>query len=108
QERSWTSPNYQSAFTELVSPSFDATSQRNAAMSIFGGLALTEGELKTEQTRIQYTAGERSGLNISKMTTRIDAIAKEAIGKQATPGLVVMAIKSGQVIFEKAYGSHTY
>ncbi|WP_140938004.1 serine hydrolase domain-containing protein [Sphingobacterium lumbrici] len=104
----WASPNYLSAFTELVAPSFDATSQRNAAMSIFGGLALTEGKLKTEQTRIQYTVGDSLGLNISKMTTRIDAIAKEAIGKQATPGLVVMAIKSGQVIFEKAYGSHTY
>ncbi|TJZ59844.1 beta-lactamase family protein [Sphingobacterium olei] len=107
-ESPWAAANSQSGFTKLVSPSFDAISQRNAALSIFGGLALTEGKLKTEQTRIQYTAGESSGLNISKMTTRIDAIAKEAISKHAAPGLVVMALKSGQVIFEKAYGSHTY
>src|SRR5690606_26259758 len=42
------------------------------------------------------------------MTQEIDAIAAEAIREQATPGLVVMAIKNGQVIFEKAYGNHTY
>ncbi|MBE8721653.1 serine hydrolase domain-containing protein [Sphingobacterium pedocola] len=104
----WNTPTYQSAFTELVSPDFAPISQRNAAMSIFGGLALTEGNLKTEQTRIQYTAGENSGLDISTMTRKIDAIANEAISNRATPGLVVMALKSGQVIFEKAYGSHTY
>lgn len=96
--------------TELVSPEFSTQAQRNIAMSIFGGLAITEGntKLKTIQTRLQYSDGVGSGLNLLKMTQKIDAIAAEAIREQATPGLVVMAIKNGQVIFEKAYGNHTY
>ncbi|WP_160067946.1 serine hydrolase domain-containing protein [Sphingobacterium bovisgrunnientis] len=96
--------------TELVSPEFSTQAQRNIAMSIFGGLAITEGntKLKTTQTRLQYSDGVESGLNLPKMTQKIDAIAAEAIREQATPGLVVMAIKNGQVIFEKAYGNHTY
>lgn len=96
--------------TELVSPEFSTQAQRNIAMSIFGGLAITEGntKLKTIQTRLQYSDGVGSGLNLPKMTQKIDAITAEAIREQATPGLVVMAIKNGQVIFEKAYGNHTY
>lgn len=98
------------AATELLYPTFNEQSQRQVAMSIFGGLAINNGSspLKTEQTRLQYTAGEGSGLNIAKMTQKIDAIAAEAIREEAAPGMVVMAIKNGQVIFEKAYGSHTY
>jgi len=96
--------------TELVSPEFSPQGQRNLAMSVFGGLAITEGntKLKTTQTRLQYSDGVGSGLDLPKMTQKIDAIAAEAIHEQATPGLVVMAIKNGQVIFEKAYGNHTY
>ncbi|MCA5006690.1 serine hydrolase domain-containing protein [Sphingobacterium bovistauri] len=96
--------------TEVVYPEFSDEAQRNLAMSLFGGLAITEGnsKLKTTQTRLQYSNGQGSGLNIAKMTRKIDAIAAEAIHEQATPGLVVMAIKNGQVIFEKAYGNHTY
>lgn len=96
--------------TELIYPEFSATAQRNLAMSVFGGLAITEGnaKLKTTQTRLQYSEGAGSGLNLPKMAQKIDAIAAEAIREHATPGLVVMAIKNGQVIFEKAYGNHTY
>lgn len=96
--------------SELIYPEFSQEAQRNLAMSVFGGLAITEGnsKLKTVQTRLQYTNGQGSGLNVAKMTQKIDAIAAEAIGEQATPGLVVMAIKNGQVIFEKSYGHHTY
>ena len=98
------------AATELLYPAFNEQAQRQVAMSVFGGLAINNGSspIKTEQTRLQYTQGEGSGLNIAKMTQKIDAIAAEAIREQAAPGMVVMAVKNGQVIFEKAYGSHTY
>src|SRR5690606_6000613 len=92
---------------ELLAP-FTAVGQRNAAMSIFGGVAITDGNVKTAQTRLQYSSGENSGLNLGKLTKKIDAIALEAIEKQATPGLVVMVIKDGQVLLEKSYGYHTY
>ena len=96
--------------TELIYPEFSEEAQRNMAMSVFGGLGITEGSsrLRTEQTRLQYTDGVKSGLNLPKLTQQIDAIAAEAIREHATPGMVVMAVKNGQVIFEKAYGNHTY
>ena len=92
----------------LTAPSLDEQAQENAAMSIFGGLGITEGSNKTTQTRLQYTEGKQSGLDIAKMTNQIDAIAKDAVEQHAAPGMMVMAIKDGQVIFEKAYGYHTY
>lgn len=97
----------QSDLIELLAP-FTELGQRNAAMSIFGGVAITDGNVKTAQTRLQYSSGENSGLNLGKLTKKIDAIAQEAIEKQATPGVVVMVIKDGQVLLEKSYGYHTY
>ena len=87
----------QSDLIELVAP-FTPLGQRNAAMSIFGGAAITLGNAKTAQTRLQYSPGENSSLNLGKLTQKIDAIAQEAIEKQATPGAVVMIIKDGQVL----------
>ncbi len=93
---------------DLLIPEFSGVAQRNAAMSIFGGLAITEGQNRTEQTRLQYTYGKGSGLDIAKMTQKIDNIATEGIRGKGAPGMVVMVVKDGQVIFNKAYGSHTY
>lgn len=96
-------------FTSLLrSADTGAQAQEYAAMSIFGGLGITQGALKTEQTRLQYINGLRSDMDLQSMGKRIDAIAKEAIDQHAAPAIVVMAVKDGQVIFEKAYGSHTY
>lgn len=85
-----------------------AQAQAYTAMSIFGGLGVTEGAIKTEQSRLQYNRGAKSDMDLKRMGQRIDAIAKEAISEHAAPGMVVMAVKDGQVIFEKAYGNHTY
>ncbi|MCS4227847.1 serine hydrolase [Sphingobacterium sp. BIGb0165] len=97
----------QSDLIELLAP-FTELGQRNAAMSIFGGAAIAAGNIKTAQSRLQYSSGENSNLNLGKLTKKIDAIAQEAIEKQATPGAVVMIIKDGQVLLEKSYGYHTY
>ncbi|SMG40180.1 serine hydrolase domain-containing protein [Sphingobacterium psychroaquaticum] len=94
--------------TEMWSGAPTTANQREAAMSIFGGAAITEGKNRTSQTRIGYADASQRGLQIDKMTAKIDAIAAEAMAKKATPGMVVMAVKDGEVIFNKAYGSHTY
>lgn len=100
---------------------FSRETQKNAAMTIFGGLSAINklqktysssfmkgmGEV-TSQTRIQYGTGTNDGINIDRLSKKIDAIAEEAIVEKATPGAVVMVIKNGQVIFEKGYGYHTY
>ncbi|MGX5688639.1 serine hydrolase domain-containing protein [Arcticibacter tournemirensis] len=61
----------------------------------------------TVATRLKYSVPEDAGIN-STALTRIDDVVKEAINKHATPGAVVMVVKDGKVIFDKAYGHHTY
>lgn len=62
---------------------------------------------ETLPIRLEYTVPEAVGLN-SNDFLEIDNIAKEAIRNQATPGAVVLVAKDGKVIFNKAYGYHTY
>lgn len=103
------SPTNLGRFTSIIQgPSSQPEIQKQAAMSIFGGMGITQGAIKTEQSRLQYSDGKQSGLDLGRMTLLIDAIAEDAIQQHATPGMMVMAVKGGQVIFEKAYGHHTY
>jgi len=90
------------------------------AQAIFGGVPITQkltatyapryatgmGFL-TAKTRLQYTVPEDAGINSLNLLA-IDSIAQDAISEHATPGLVVLVAKDGKVIFNKAYGYHTY
>ncbi|MEB0248535.1 MULTISPECIES: serine hydrolase [unclassified Mucilaginibacter] len=91
-----------------------------SAQVIFGGVAITQKLTKTyspkyatntgyltSKTRLQYTVPEDAGINADNLK-EIDAIAQEAISNRATPGCVVLVAKDGKVIFNKAYGYHTY
>jgi len=91
-----------------------------SAQAIFGGVAVTQNLNKTYsqkyrentgfvtiKTRLQYTVPEDAGINSNNLAD-IDKIAYEAIANQATPGCVVLVAKDGKVIFNKAYGYHTY
>ena len=91
-----------------------------SAQAIFGGVAITQklsstftphystnmGFL-TAKIRLQYTVPEDAGVNSDNLLP-IDEIANEAINMHATPGCVVLVAKDGKVIFNKAYGHHTY
>ncbi len=91
-----------------------------SAQAIFGGVPITQklnasysakymatmGYI-TQKTRLQYTVPEDAGINSNNLQI-IDQIAREAINARATPGMVVLVAKDGKVIFNKAYGSHTY
>ncbi|WP_428327429.1 serine hydrolase domain-containing protein [Mucilaginibacter sp.] len=103
-------------WAERVSP----VSAFYSAQAIFGGVAITQklssdvsafykanmGFLTTK-TRLQYTVPEAAGISTANLSG-IDNIANEAMANQATPGCVVLVIKDGKVIFNKAYGYHTY
>lgn len=91
-----------------------------AAQVVFGGVSVTQKLTKTfthkytagtgyftTKTRLQYTVPEEVGINSNELLA-IDDIAQEAIRQHATPGCVVMVAKDGKVIFNKAYGYHTY
>ncbi|WP_235005235.1 serine hydrolase domain-containing protein [Pedobacter nyackensis] len=88
--------------------------------AIFGGIGLhktltgnvspkyTEGSgFATNCTRLKYTVPEDVGINFNNLK-EIDNIANEAIRERAAPGMVVLVAKDGKVIFNKAYGDHTY
>jgi serine-type D-Ala-D-Ala carboxypeptidase len=90
------------------------------AQAIFGGVAITQklgSDLSpvyranmgftTKKSRLQYTVPESAGINSNNLTD-IDAVANEAMLAHATPGCVVLVAKDGKVIFNKAYGYHTY
>jgi CubicO group peptidase (beta-lactamase class C family) len=103
-------------WTERVS----SVSASYAAQAIFGGVPLTQKLTKTyspvygkgmgfisDKTRLQYTVPEDVGINADNLL-EIDQIAREAMMQRATPGCVVLVAKDGKVIFNKAYGYHTY
>jgi len=100
--------------------------QKNASSAIlvpqviFGGIAAgnkltanislkyTAGSgFTTNVTRLKYTIPEDAGVNADDLR-EIDNITAEAIGARAAPGMVVLVAKDGKVIFNKAYGNHTY
>jgi CubicO group peptidase (beta-lactamase class C family) len=61
----------------------------------------------THKTRLEYTVPEDVGINANNLLG-IDDVVRDAIKQQATPGCVVLVAKDGKVIFNKAYGYHTY
>ncbi|ALJ01561.1 beta-N-acetylglucosaminidase [Rufibacter tibetensis] len=98
-----------------------AASASFAAQLIFGGVPATatlekdfsekyaKGKgFKTSAIRLKYSVPEEVGIKSSNLQASVDAIVAEAIREQATPGAVVLVAKGGKVIFQKAYGSHTY
>ena len=61
----------------------------------------------TDKIRFSYSVPEDVSLNAVDLNP-IDKIVAEAIKARATPGAVVLVAKDGKVIFNKAYGYHTY
>lgn len=92
-----------------------------AAQLIYGGIT-ANGELPvsgsayfqsgdgipiTERIRLAHVLPEEVGIS-SKTLEGIDKICKKSIRMKAFPGCQVVAIKSGNVIYNKAFGHHTY
>jgi serine-type D-Ala-D-Ala carboxypeptidase len=88
------------------------------AQLIFGGAATVVGKSVspkgvktiggvTEKTRFTFTVAEDAAINSLNLSP-IDSIVAKAIKAKATPGAVVFVAKDGKVIFNKAYGYHTY
>lgn len=57
------------------------------------------------RVRFGFPEDERAD---SKLFLKTDSIINQAISEKIFPGCQVLAIKNGTVIFEKAYGYHTY
>ena len=57
--------------------------------------------------RFAYGLPEEAGMSAEKLRT-VDELMEEAISAGATPGGVVLVARQGKVVFQKAYGRHTY
>ncbi|MBC8052405.1 MAG: serine hydrolase [Sphingobacteriaceae bacterium] len=107
-------------FPILWNPAQTASAASYSAQVLFGGIAIDNklnqnvspefqagAGYSTVKTRLKYSLPEEVGIQSSKLN-RIDDIVEEAIREHATPSAVVMVVKDGNVIFNKAYGTHTY
>ncbi len=95
--------------------------QDAAAQSLFGGLPLrgrlpvTASEKSKFNTGLETVGLFRLGFSIpeavgmaSDSLGKIRELAREGIKSRAFPGCVVLAVKEGKIIYEEAFGHHTY
>ncbi|MDE5611033.1 MAG: serine hydrolase [Odoribacter sp.] len=104
----------------LISYEDQLSARQYAAQGIFGGIAIT-GKLPvsiniaypagtgicTKKSRLGYDTPETCGILSDKLSP-IDSICRDAIENKATPGCQVLIARNGTVIYNKAFGFHTY
>jgi CubicO group peptidase (beta-lactamase class C family) len=61
----------------------------------------------TQQVRLGFSVPEAVSVSSTDLN-KIDGLVKVAIAAHSSPGAVILVAKDGQVIFNRAYGSHTY
>ncbi len=62
----------------------------------------------TSLDRLAYGVPEQVGLNGTALHSRIDSIVNMGLNQNAYPGAVVEVAKNGRVIYQKAFGYHTF
>ncbi|MCF8370067.1 MAG: serine hydrolase [Bacteroidales bacterium] len=65
------------------------------------------GIISFAKTRLKYGLPEEEGFDPKKLA-RVDSIALDAINQGATPGCQILIARNGNVVYEKAFGFHTY
>ena len=105
----------------ILSQDDDPLYQQRAIQAIFGGcsfsgripvsagkLAVTGTGISTgPPTRLGYAYPEDVGLNADTLG-EIDGLVERAIRSKAIPGCQVLVAREGKVVWQKAYGYHTY
>lgn len=71
-------------------------------------LEATELNLSDKQLRLRYLPSEVLGLNSHSIKSQVDSVIIEAIQAKAFPGCQVLVAVKGVIIFNEAYGYHTY
>ena len=106
----------------MVAYQNSAMFQELAAQLLFGGIGAKgklpvsivnryksgDGITINESIRLKYTLPEEVGLNSIKLNFRIDSIVNNALSLKAFPGCNILVAKDRKIIFQKAYGFHTF
>ncbi|MCJ7448202.1 MAG: serine hydrolase [Bacteroidales bacterium] len=93
-----------------------------SAQLIFGGTGATGhlpvtinevwpydfGIMTPGNIRMQYGMPENAGLSSELLERRIDSIVNIGLTEKAFPGCEIMVARKGIVVFQKAYGYHSY
>ncbi len=108
--------------TEALVMAYENTilSQEYAAQLIFGGidakgkLPVTASEkfkagqgIITKKNRLKYSIPLEEGFNSEKLK-QVDSIALKGIEEKAYPGCQALVARNGNVVYNKAFGYHTY
>jgi CubicO group peptidase (beta-lactamase class C family) len=103
----WTSNTGAEAAAVLPQVIFGGIAVNSKLRTGYSGKYTLGSGFNTVATRLKYTVPEDAGVNSDDLK-EIDNITAEAIRAKAAPGIVVLVAKDGKVIFNKAYGNHTY
>ncbi len=103
----WSAQNTEEAAMVVPQIIFGGIAAQQTLSKGYSGKYTVGSGYKTAVTRLKYTVPEDAGVNTEDLL-EVDKIAKEAIAGKATPGVVVLVAKDGKVIYNKAFGSHTY
>lgn len=108
--------------TVVVNYSSDEVAQDAAAQAVFGAnpvngrlpvtasarAQINAGQSTAKTYRLGFAAPSRVGMYEEKLRREIAQIAQECIDERAAPGMVVLVARKGKVIYEEAFGHHTY
>jgi beta-N-acetylhexosaminidase len=98
------------AFTQKSVPEiiFGATASKGKLpVSINEIFPLNSGLNTKEIKRLGFDTPENQGMD-GKVLNKIDSIIKMAIDQKMTPGAQIVVARRGKVIYQKAFGNHTY
>ena len=99
----------------------DSLTQHVAAQSLFGGNTINgklpvsvenlykenEGISVNNTTRLKYGLPESAGMSSRKLK-KVDSLIQAAVDSMATPGGQIVVARDGKVVYNKAFGHHTY
>ena len=105
----------------VVSYQNSEISMRKSAQLIFGAIPakgtlpvsagehfkVSDGFIYTAIQSLSYGLPESVGMSSEKLK-KLDSMAKITIDRKAAPGLQILVARKGKVIYNKAFGKHTY
>lgn len=108
--------------TVVVNYTRDDVAQDAAAQALFGATAMNgrlpvtaspktqinSGLSTPKLSRLGYADPVRVGMYGEKLSSELAAIAEECINEHAAPGLVALVAHHGKVVYQEAFGYHTY